>query len=201
MTGVSWSNIDEYVKADGQRIVRIYGDGFYLLNSELTCLQKDHGKVYSISQLINITTAHIQDFAHLCMDWHYNDEDLFTAVQEFFTTCHHTADIVDILIKIIADTFNIHIYLYKEAEQQIIIDHFSPELDESGAALKIHVQLIQGETVHTNHYNTITKVHPILSTSGSTRSPASMVISHRIEHQWDKECQLSGQQYPDTSTR
>ena len=95
---------------------KVNADGLCLLNAFKSCLLHDFGEIISISSVKEKVTSFLCDNAEQYVRFHTESADaLLEDVQKFFETkVHATSDICDMLIRILADAFQISIKLYQK---------------------------------------------------------------------------------------
>ena len=97
-------------------VSKVNADGLCLLNAFKSCLLHDFGEIISISSVKEKVTSFLCDNAEQYVGFHTESADaLLEDVQKFFETkVHATSDICDMLIRILADAFQISIKLYQK---------------------------------------------------------------------------------------
>ena len=95
---------------------KVNADGLCLLNAFKSCLLHDFGEIISISAVKQNITSFLCENAEQYVGFHTESPDaLLEDVQKFFETkVHATSDICDMLIRILADAFEISIKLYQK---------------------------------------------------------------------------------------
>ena len=95
---------------------KVNADGLCLLNAFKSCLLHDFGEIISISAVKEKITSFLCENAEQYVRFHTESPDaLLEDVQKFFETkVHATSDICDMLIRILADAFEISIKLYQK---------------------------------------------------------------------------------------
>ena len=95
---------------------KVNADGLCLLNAFKSCLLHDFGEIISISAVKETITSFLCENAEQYVGFHTESPDaLLEDVQKFFETkVHATSDICDMLIRILADAFEISIKLYQK---------------------------------------------------------------------------------------
>ena len=94
----------------------VNADGLCLLNAFKSCLLHDFGEIISIRTVKEKITGFLCENAEQYVGYHTESPDaLLEDVQKFFETkVHATSDICDMLIRILADAFEIRIKLYQK---------------------------------------------------------------------------------------
>ena len=97
-------------------VSKVNADGLCLLNAFKSCLLHDFGEIISISAVKQKITSFLCENAEQYVRFHTESPDaLLEDVQKFFETkVHATSDICDMLIRILADAFEISIKLYQK---------------------------------------------------------------------------------------
>ena len=95
---------------------RVNADGLCLLNAFKSCLLHDFGEIISIQKIKEKVTDYLCTNPDKYVPFHGESPDaLIEDVQKFFATqIHATSEVCDMLIRILADAFQINIKLYQK---------------------------------------------------------------------------------------
>jgi hypothetical protein len=183
-----WDTLDEHLEKKSRAVRPIVGMGFCLLRSVLIALENDTSIKITEEQLQCITCAHLKENAALYIAFHEGDElSLKLAVREFFLTRRYNTDVVDIIVKIIADALNVNIFIYKENTGRIEVDKYGAM---GMSTTNVYIRFTQGNVAKDptglgNHYD------PIVLDSAA----AQVAISKQLQHDREERKRLHDLKY------
>ena len=153
-------------------LVNIDANGYYFLNSVLTCLYNDYGDTLTLEDTITKIVS------HLCLNhrnysaFHNTEKPAYAADKlvsnalDFFRSGNFNVNVVDLLMQITCDALKLHLFIYQHHEEHIQVLSFRQQNPEHSRHIAASERVVPVRFTHDNlntgrnHYDAIMCIHP-----------------------------------------
>ena len=128
-----WANFKTDVRKNNLEIALIQPNGYYFLNSILTCLLRDYGNTLTLEDCITKIVTHLcrnhrkYSAFHQTSCTEYAADQLISDALDFFHNGQFFANVVDLLMQITVNVLNLELFIYQRNGDLIQVLHFTQE--------------------------------------------------------------------------